>query len=147
MLDSIVHGFKFLPLARRNRRNLRFSLGKPAMRSLMGEFADFTTHRTLDPKPDWKGLRRAAERFSEEYPTVGSVRYERAWAGYIDYMPDELPVMEALPKPDGLFVAAGLSGHGFGIGPVIGRTLADMIVKGRAEYNLAPFSSARFNSR
>ncbi|MDX8507271.1 NAD(P)/FAD-dependent oxidoreductase [Mesorhizobium captivum] len=145
MLDSFVHGFKFLPLASRNWRNLRFSLGKPMMRDLMGEFADFTTHRTLDPQPDWKGLKRAAGRFAEEYPSAGLVHYERAWAGYIDYMPDELPVIDAVGRPSGLFVAAGLSGHGFGLGPIVGKTIADLIAKGRSDYDLAPFSSQRFN--
>ncbi|MER9580728.1 FAD-binding oxidoreductase [Mesorhizobium sp. M0276] len=145
MLDSFTYGLKFLPLAKRNWRNLRFSLGKPMIRSLMAEFDDFTTHRTLDPRPDWTGLARAADRFVEEYPGVGSIQYERAWAGYIDYMPDELPVIEALSEPNGLFVAAGLSGHGFGIGPIVGKTISDLIVRGRSDYDLAPFSSRRFN--
>ncbi|MER9177553.1 FAD-binding oxidoreductase [Mesorhizobium sp. M0955] len=145
MLDSLVHGLKFLPLAQRNWRNVRFSLGKPLMRSMMGEYADFTTHRMLDPRPDWKGLARASKRFLEEYPAAGPITYERAWAGYIDYTPDELPVIDALAKPHGLFVAAGLSGHGFGIGPIVGKTVSDLIAKGRSDYNLAPFSSRRFN--
>ncbi|RWD52286.1 MAG: FAD-binding oxidoreductase [Mesorhizobium sp.] len=145
MLESAVHGLEFLPLAGRNWRNLRFHLGTPLVRSLMGEFADYTTHRTLDPMPDWKGLRKAANHFLAEYPGAGPIKYERAWAGYIDYMPDELPVIQAMQRPDGLFVAAGLSGHGFGIGPIIGRSLSDLIVKGRSDYDLAPFSARRFN--
>lgn len=145
MFESIVHGVKFLPLAMRNWRNLRFSLGKPMIRSVMGEFADFRTNRTLDPRPDWKGLAKAAKLFVEEYPGAGPIKYERGWAGYIDYMPDELPVIDALAKPHGLFVAAGLSGHGFGIGPIVGKTICDLIFKGRSDYNLAPFSSRRFN--
>lgn len=146
MLDSLVHGFKFLPLARRNWRNVRFHVGKPLIRSLMGDFGGFTTHRTLDPEPDWKGLRKAAERFREEYPGAGPIAYERAWAGYIDYMPDELPVIEQCRSPAGLFVAAGLSGHGFGIGPIIGKTISDLISRGRSDYDLSPFSSTRFGN-
>ncbi|TJV97100.1 MAG: FAD-binding oxidoreductase [Mesorhizobium sp.] len=145
VLESLTTGFKFLPLARRNWRNVRFSLGKPLLQSLTGEFSDFTTHRTLDPKPDWKGLNKAAKLFSEEYPGAGPISYDRAWAGYIDYMPDELPVLDELEKPRGLFVAAGLSGHGFGIGPIIGKTMCDLIAKGSSAYDLAPFSSRRFN--
>ena len=60
-------------------------------------------------------------------------------------MPDEPPVIDALDRPSGLFVAAGLSGHGFGIGPVVGRTVSDLIVKGASKYDLAPFSAGRFN--
>ncbi|MER8748008.1 FAD-binding oxidoreductase [Mesorhizobium sp. M1050] len=144
MLDSFAHGLKFLPLAVRNWQNVRFSLGKPLVQSVMGEFSDFTTHRTLDPRPDWKGLARASKLFLEEYPSAGPIKFECGWAGYIDYMPDELPVIDALQKPEGLFVAAGLSGHGFGIGPIIGKTVSDLICKGRSDYNLAPFSSRRF---
>ncbi|RUU12546.1 FAD-binding oxidoreductase [Mesorhizobium sp. USDA-HM6] len=144
MLESLTTGFRFLPLARRNRRNVRFSIGKPLLQSLTGEFSDFTTHRTLDPKPDLRGLWKAAKLFLEEYPGAGPISYDRAWAGYIDYMPDELPVLDELQHPSGLFVAAGLSGHGFGIGPIIGKTMCDLIVMGRSSYDLEPFSSRRF---
>ncbi len=145
MLDSLVHGRKFLPLARKNWRLLRFHLGRPLAQSLMGEFSDFTTHRTLDPKPDWRGLNRAKKLFTEEYPEAGDFKYERAWAGYIDYMPDELPVIDALSQPSGLVVAAGLSGNGFGFGPIVGKTISDLVVKGKTKYDLKPFSSNRFN--
>jgi glycine/D-amino acid oxidase-like deaminating enzyme len=145
MLESLTTGFKFLPLARRNWRNVRFRIGTPLLKSLTGEFSDFTTHRTLDPRPDWRGLTNAAKLFLEEYPTAGPLSYDRAWAGYIDYMPDELPVLDELNTPKGLFVAAGLSGHGFGLGPIIGMIMCDLIIKGRSAYDLKPFSSRRFN--
>ena len=33
---------------------------------------------------------------------------------------------------DGLFVAAGFSGHGFKIAPAVGRLVADLVVDGRS---------------
>ncbi|MGB0507505.1 MAG: NAD(P)/FAD-dependent oxidoreductase, partial [Pikeienuella sp.] len=39
MLDSLQYGHKFLPLARKNWRLLRFHLGRPLIQSLMGEFS------------------------------------------------------------------------------------------------------------
>jgi glycine/D-amino acid oxidase-like deaminating enzyme len=39
-------------------------------------------------------------------------------------MPDELPVIGAIPGVDGLLVAAGFSGHGFALSPVVGDVLA-----------------------
>ena len=144
MADSFVHGAKFAPLALRNARLLRFAVGRPLIQSLRGEFSDFTTHRTLEPRADWRGLERAKSLFSGEYPDAGVIQYERAWAGYIDYMPDELPVIELLSNPSGLAVAAGFSGNGFGFGPVVGRTVADLVVSGRCKYDLRPFASERF---
>lgn len=145
MPESAVHGVKFLPLAMRNWRNVRFSLGKPMLRSLMGEFGNFTTHRTLDPQPDWKGLRKAAKSFFDEYPSAGSISYERGWAGYIDYMPDELPVIGEIPGRSGLYVAAGFSGHGFGMGPVVGRMMADLLQGNPVGQDLQPFRPERFS--
>ncbi|RWA78184.1 FAD-binding oxidoreductase [Mesorhizobium sp.] len=147
MLDSIVHGPKFLPLAMRNWRNVRFSLGKPMIRSLMGDFSDFTTHRTLDPQPDWNGLNKAARLFVKEYPGAGRITYERGWAGYIDYMPDELPVMGGIPGRPGLYVAAGFSGHGFGMGPVVGRAMADLVQGKPVGQDLGPFRPERFSAQ
>lgn len=145
MLDSVIHGRRFLALARQNWRLIRFGLGKPFVQSVMGEFSNYTTHRALSPDPDMRGLDRAKTLFMQEYPEAGDVVLEHAWAGYIDYMPDELPVIDMCANPAGLVIAAGLSGNGFGIGPVVGRTVSDLIVTGASRYDLNPFSSERFN--
>ena len=43
-----------------------------------------------------------------------------AWAGYIDSTPDGIPAISEVPGLPGLILAAGFSGHGFGIGPGAG---------------------------
>jgi glycine/D-amino acid oxidase-like deaminating enzyme len=91
-----------------------------------------------------RGLNRAKSLFLDENSQARSIEYERAWAGYIDYMPDELPVIDALSEPSGLVVAAGLSGNGFGLGPLVGRAVSELIVKGQSSYDLEPFASKRF---
>ncbi len=144
MLDSFVHGFRYLPLAFRNRQLLRFAIGNPLLRSLKGEFSNFTTHRTLNPEPDTKGLDRAKVLFLEEYPEARPITYDTTWAGYIDYMPDELPVIDSLSSPSGLFITAGFCGNGFGLGPGVGKAICDLIITGQSEYELKPFSSRRF---
>lgn len=147
MPDSLTRGFDFLPLAARSWRNLRFSLGSHAVRSLMGEYSDFTTHRTLDPRPDLKGLKKSAELFANEYPGVGPITYERSWAGFMDFMPDVLPVIGKVPGYHGLYMAAGFSGAGFGMGPVVGRVMADLVRGKPSGHDLQPFRLERFNQK
>jgi len=144
MLDSFIYGYKFLPLAAKNIKLLRFAAGRALIQSLTGEFSDFTRHRTLDPRPDLRGVNRAKSLFLDEYPQARSIEYERDWAGYIDYMPDELPVIDALSEPSGLVVAARLSGNRFGLGSLVGRAVSELIVKGQSSYDLEPFASKRF---
>jgi glycine/D-amino acid oxidase-like deaminating enzyme len=42
-------------------------------------------------------------------------------------MPDALPVISAVDRLRGFFLACGFSGHGFGTGPAAGRLAADVI--------------------
>jgi glycine/D-amino acid oxidase-like deaminating enzyme len=42
-----------------------------------------------------------------------------AWAGLYEMTPDRLPVVGPAPV-DGLWIAAGFSGHGFQHGPIVG---------------------------
>jgi sarcosine oxidase subunit beta len=60
----------------------------------------------------------------EVYPALGSPTLARSWAGLEAFMPDELPVLGPVPGVEGLFVAAGFSGHGFALSPVVGDILA-----------------------
>ena len=50
-------------------------------------------------------------------------------------MPDDLPVLGPVPGVDGLLVAAGFSGHGFALCPVVGDILARLALghDGRAD--------------
>jgi glycine/D-amino acid oxidase-like deaminating enzyme len=50
--------------------------------------------------------------------------------------------VDALP---GLVVAAGFSGHGFGIGPGAGRLAADLATGAPPVVDAAPFALARFS--
>jgi len=144
MLDSLRYGTSFLRLAFQNRQLLRFAAGAPLLADLKGAFSSFTAQRTLDPKPDEAGLERAARAFAAEYPAAAPIRFTRKWAGWIDYMPDELPVIDQLGKPSGLFVAAGFHGNGFGMGPIVGKILAELITLGATPHDLSAFRADRF---
>ncbi len=144
MLDSLLYGFSYLKLAWQNRKLLHVGLGKPLLQSLRGEFDNFTQHRTLEPSPDSVGLERAIQAFAEEYPAAEPLRLQKAWAGWIDYMPDELPVIGESDQCSGLFTAAGLSGNGFAMGPIVGKTIADLISSGSSEHDLSAFQASRF---
>ena len=145
-LDSPRFGLDFLPLARTPGYGdkLRFRVGRPLLDDLAGRYDDFTRFRTLDPPAHLPALHEAAARFRVEHPGVGEFRFQRTWAGYIDYMPDEIPVIDALDRPGGLVVAAGMSGHGFGFGPVAGRIASELVLDGRASHDIGAFSAARF---
>lgn len=43
----------------------------------------------------------------------------------------DFPLVGAVPGQPGLFVVAGLSGHGFKLGPVLGRWVAEAVLEGR----------------
>lgn len=59
-------------------------------------------------------------------PAAADAQVERVWGGLIDLTPDHLPVLDAPASVRGLVVAAGFSGHGFGIAPATGRIAAEL---------------------
>ncbi|RJL20878.1 NAD(P)/FAD-dependent oxidoreductase [Paracoccus siganidrum] len=104
----------------------------------------FEAMRVLNPAPDPARLERLRRDFAAAFPQAGPPVLRAAWAGMIDATPDQVPVLDRAPLP-GLFIATGLSGHGFGIGPGVGRVMADLI-QGRApEHDLTRFRFSRFS--
>lgn len=77
-------------------------------------------------------------------PVLSDLRIHTSWGGLIDRTPDVLPVLDRVPGYDGLVVAAGFSGHGFGIGPVTGEIVADLATGVAPRYDLSAFTLARF---
>jgi glycine/D-amino acid oxidase-like deaminating enzyme len=71
-----------------------------------------------------ESVRGSLEVAHEVYPPVADCELARSWIGLEAFMPDELPVIGPVPGADGLLVAAGFSGHGFALSPMIGDVLA-----------------------
>jgi sarcosine oxidase, subunit beta len=66
------------------------------------------------------------------------------WAGIYDDTPDYHPILGSLPGYEGLYCAAGFSGHGFKLSPVIGRWMAQLITTSQTPEDMRPFAYERF---
>ncbi|WP_186394875.1 FAD-binding oxidoreductase [Stappia sp. TSB10GB4] len=105
--------------------------------------------RILDPRPSSRVIAETLGRAQALLPALRAASVQAAWAGYIDSTPDGVPVIDADIGIPGLVLAAGLSGHGFGIGPGVGHLIADLIL-GRtpitetAQYRLARFGHSQW---
>jgi glycine/D-amino acid oxidase-like deaminating enzyme len=105
--------------------------------------------RTLDPKPSPADVRRILKRTRALVPALEAATIQARWAGYIDSTPDGVPVIDDDIGVPGLLLAAGFSGHGFGIGPGAGYLISDM-VQGKTksadieQYRLSRFSKGQW---
>ncbi len=77
-------------------------------------------------------------------PGLTEARIIRSWSGVDGGMPDHIPVIGPSSTTPGLFHAFGFSGHGFQLGPVIGIILSELVLHGRTESPIEPFSITRF---
>ena len=80
-------------------------------------------------------------------PTLASVRVVRAWTGWFEMTPDDLGIIEPVATIQGLYVCAGFSGHGFALGPAVGKLMAQLMLDGTPTHPIDGFSSARFSNR
>lgn len=150
MVQSLLHGRAFLSLSRQHARDFRIRFRKLLLDTALGHFSEralaneLTRHRVLDPKPNMAVLEAALAELKQAIPAVGDARIEKSWAGYIDMTQDLLPVIEAMEEPQGLVVATGFSGHGFGMGPIVGRLVSEIVDDGRPSLDLSAFRFGRF---
>ena len=84
-------------------------------------------NRILDPVPDARQVEETHRRALELLPGLRGVPVQARWAGYIDSTPDGVPAIGELTGLPGFILAAGFSGHGFGIGPGAGHLIADLV--------------------
>lgn len=108
------------------------------------ELSPFERMRVLDPEPNQRIVEVFRSRFEKTFPQLGPVKIARAWAGMIDAMPDAVPIVDAIPALPGLTLATGMSGHGFGIGPAMGRIVADLVTGRAPGHDLTRFRWSRF---
>jgi glycine/D-amino acid oxidase-like deaminating enzyme len=155
LVDIVPDSFRlfrqYLPAMRIHWKKLRFRLGRRFVDEWkiprqwhLDASSPFEQMRVLDPAPDRFLIERARSGIIEAFPAFGTVRIAETWAGMIDVTPDAIPIISAVAKIPGFFIATGFSGHGFGIGPGAGRLMADMVTGRLPLVDPAPFRLARF---
>ncbi|TPK57944.1 FAD-binding oxidoreductase [Mesorhizobium sp. B2-4-19] len=102
--------------------------------------------RILDPTPDQATIRLIHARALELLPDLRKTRISATWAGYIDSTPDGVPVIGEIDTVPGFFLAAGFSGHGFGIGPGAGHLVADLMTGSQPIVDPQSYDPRRFDT-
>jgi glycine/D-amino acid oxidase-like deaminating enzyme len=149
--DSLRFARMFLPALRQGHDSLRLCLDGAFFRALatpsrwpLDAPSPFERERILDPAPEQRVLRQMRSALDRWFPAIADAPFVETWGGAIETSPDVLPIIGEVGRPEGLYVATGFSGHGFGIGPGAGRLVADL-VQGQADTTeLASFRLNRF---
>lgn len=151
-LTSLSDVKAFWPSFKDNHQyfNLRFgaSLGRDLMARLglgAGARSDPLRRQVIgQPAVNRTNTARALREFKRLFPGHETTELIEEWACYIDVTPDMLPVLGSVQGLDGLLVASGLSGHGFAMGPIVGRLMAEIMERGEASLDLEPLRHSRF---
>jgi glycine/D-amino acid oxidase-like deaminating enzyme len=150
--DSLRYLREYLPTIRKEASAMKPRLNAQSWRELTGPRhwpldrpSPFEKTRVLDPAPNRALNQEAWSAMVRLYPQFGAVPIVQQWAGYIDVTPDVVPYISAVGAVPGLIVAAGFSGHGFGIGPGAGRLAADLATGQTPSVDPAPFRISRFS--
>ncbi|MGX9355702.1 NAD(P)/FAD-dependent oxidoreductase [Roseobacteraceae bacterium S113] len=152
--DGLRHARKYLPVMKTAWRTTQYGAAQPSgypdgwrtpRQWDEDEVSPFERMRVLEPAPDQASVARLAPKLKARFPEIGMPRIKTAWAGMIDAMPDVVPIVDRVPGTDGLIIATGMSGHGFGIGPGIGEILTRMVMGEAPGYDMHRFRFSRFS--
>ena len=86
------------------------------------------------------GILCGARHFSS---ALNTCTFLDAWTGLRPATRDGLPILGST-SIDGLYVAAGHFRHGILLAPITATLMAELILRGRASFDIAPFSAHRF---
>ncbi len=109
------------------------------------DITPFERMRILNPAPNMRQIGRLAGHFRSLFPQLPPIRIKTTWAGMIDTMPDVVPIVDHCAQIPGLVIGTGMSGHGFGIGPAMGRVLAALVTGDAVGHDLTRFRADRFS--
>lgn len=121
-----------------------FFSGPDSLASVMSDDPHiFEKTRVLDPEPNARLVRTMMRNVAETWPQLQGLEIDHAWGAYVDCTPDAIPVISKTAV-DGLIIAAGSSGHGFGLGPGIATLAGELATNAQTSVDAAPFRLQRF---
>lgn len=141
----------FLPELWSQREKFSFHLNGACLRDLRERLpgavppGERVLHpRDPHPQPNTSHAPRALAKLRALFPALKDAQVVESWAGLIDVLPDGIPVIDAPPQVSGLTIATGFCGHGFAMGPIVGKLLAEINDGGQPSLDLSAFRLQRF---
>lgn len=98
-------------------------------------FRKGTTERALS------GLRRMA---ASLIPALARAKVVSSWAGLRPGSPDGMPIIGRFPGKENVYLATGHFRNGILLAPITGTLISDLVLTGRADRRLRPYSPGRF---
>lgn len=124
---------EFMPQFIQRLKAVQVGLGKSFLTGpdslsalLSNDPAVFKNTRTVDPAPMRRLVKAIMDNVRNTFPQLADMEIDHAWGAFVDCTPDAVPVISPVDSLQGLYLAAGCSGHGFGLGPGIGYLVAQM---------------------
>jgi sarcosine oxidase subunit beta len=106
---------------------------------------DALAYPSLDVPPALEPWVKA--RAAWRHPAFADLRIVSSWSCYYEMTPDDHPVVGRVPGVDGLYVAAGFSGHGFMHAPATAQLMVEEMLDGRATtLDISDLSLERFRT-
>ncbi|WP_144098273.1 NAD(P)/FAD-dependent oxidoreductase [Croceicoccus sediminis] len=141
---------EFLPQFMKRLKNVRLAVGpsfvtgpESLLSLLRNDETVFERTRVLDPAPQQWLVRKIMANVRATFPQLADVEMEGAWGALVDCSPDAVPVISKVDQVEGLVLAAGCSGHGFGMGPGIGMLASQLLVDDEPCVDPTPFRLSR----
>jgi glycine/D-amino acid oxidase-like deaminating enzyme len=150
--QSLRYAKPFLPMFMKRLRAVQVGVGRsffsgPESLSTWCSNSEskFSDIRVLDPDPSKRFISAILSNVRATFPALADVEVDEAWGAYVDSTPDAVPVISPVEQIRGFYLAAGCSGHGFGVGPGIGFVAAELIVNEAPSIDLSPFRLSRLS--
>jgi len=81
---------------------------------------------------------------NQRFPWITERTAMTITTGIMTFTPDGKPFCGKLPDIEGLFYGAGFCGHGIVQSPTIGVIMADLILEGETQYDIAAIEADRY---
>jgi len=100
---------------------------------------------TLQPGNTIEFLREFSRAAIATIPALRKARMLRVWSGFYEVTPDHSHILGRNPEwPESLYVAAGFSGHGLMMAPLVGKVMAELLLEEKVHPLMKPYSPTRF---
>ncbi|HDS30632.1 MAG TPA: FAD-binding oxidoreductase [Firmicutes bacterium] len=86
-----------------------------------------------------------ARRLVELVPRFKNLLVRRTWRGLYPMTPDGVAIVDKVESQPGMYLAVGMCGQGFMMGPGVATNIAKLIVHGESELPKEAFYTLRFN--